>query len=251
MAKHGGAWKVAYADFITAMMALFMVLWILGTEEELLKEFQEYFRNPPSPFLRQSGKFPVDLGEYSGHSSEDLSEAFFERVDPAVLQNIVREFNRILNMQESSDRAPPVEITLTSDGLRMLIFDREDTPLFGDNSAKLTTWGDFLMQNLAWLISRYPFRMVIESHSGERDAAFAQATGAELAPWDLSVERSQEIRRQLQFYAAGDLEVRRVSGYGDSSPLEEGADRGRTHQRVSLSLSLAHEIEKENTSGSN
>jgi chemotaxis protein MotB len=146
-------------------------------------------------------------------------------------------------MEASNDRVPPVEITLTSDGLRMQIFDREDTPLFLDNRSELTNWGQFLMQNLSWLLSRYPFRIVIEAHSGERDADFARQTGAELEPWDLSVDRAQEIRRQLTFYAAGDLEVRRVSGYGDSDPLPDGAERGRTHQRVSLSLSLSHQID--------
>lgn len=241
MAKHGGAWKVAYADFITAMMALFMVLWILGTEEELLQQFQEYFRNPPSPFDRQFGKFPVDLGEFSGHSSESQKMAFFDRVDPTALQNIVREFNRILNMETDKEIAPPVEVSITADGLRIIIFDREDSPVFEDGVAELTPWGNFVIQNLAWLLSRYSFKVMIDGHSGELDERFAGQFTDSWGPWELSVDRANSIRRRLQFYSSGDVEIFRVTGYGNGAPLE-GAGLGRTHQRVTLSLSLEQDL---------
>jgi len=239
MAKGGGgAWKVAYADFITAMMALFMVLWILGSEEELLEQLQEYFRNPPSPFDQNSGKFPVEVGEFSGHSSSEAKEAFFERVDPAVLQSMVNEFYRILDMEADADLAPPVEVTVVSDGLRVILFDRRDSPLFEDGRIELTPWGEFLSQNLAWLISRYPFEVVVESHSGERDAAFATEWSSDYGPWEITTDRANELRRRLQYYSNSDLVVRRVSGYGETVPLEGANDRGRTNQRITLSLSL-------------
>ncbi len=239
MAGGGGAWKVAYADFITAMMALFMVLWILGSEEELLEQLQEYFRNPPSPFDSQSGKFPVDIGEFSGHSAVDEKELYFDSMDASVLQGLMEEFYKVLDVNTSSEEAPPVEITITSDGLRLVIFDREGTPLFEDSKAELSEWGQFLTQNLAWLLSRYPFDVVIESHSGELDELRATEFTDQYGAWELTADRSNEIRRRLQFYANGDLDIKRVSGYGKTKPLEGGTDRGRTNQRVHLALSLS------------
>ena len=240
---HGGAWKVAYADFITAMMALFMVLWILGSEEELLEQLQEYFRNPPSPFESTAGKFPVEIGEFSGHSSIDAKEAFFDSQNPTILQGLVEEFYRILDVKTSADKVPPVEVSIVSDGLRILIFDRQDTPLFKDGETRLSSWGEFLVQNLAWLLTRYPFHVVIESHSGELDAKRKELWTPSYSTWELTTDRANEIRRNLQVYANGDLDIKRVSGFGNIKPLEGGAGHGRTNQRVSLSLSLAKELE--------
>ena len=237
----GGAWKVAYADFITAMMALFMVLWILGAEQDLLEQLQEYFRNPPSPFEKQSGKFPVEIGEFSGHSSSNDKEVFFDSKNPTVLQGLVEEFYKVLDVEMSSDEAAPVEIAITSDGLRLLIFDRQDTRLFIDGGSQLTDWGVFLIQSMAWLLTRYPFDVVIESHSGELDASHQSNWTADYGPWELTSDRANEIRRRLQFYANGNLDIKRVSGYGTSKPLENRKENERTNQRVSLALSLDKE----------
>ena len=139
----GGAWKVAYADFVTAMMALFMVLWILGAEQDILMELQDYFRNPPSPWESETSKYLIETGEHMGFSSEDEArEDYFNSPDPAILQGIVDEFNKLLE-SDMNDVPPPVKMTLTSDGLRMVIFDRDDSPMFLPRGVDLTDW-DFL-----------------------------------------------------------------------------------------------------------
>ncbi len=244
MAKHGGAWKVAYADFITAMMALFMVLWILGNEEDLLENFQEYFRNPPSPFDRQAGKYPVEIGEFSGNSTSGGDEAFFDRVDPEILKSIVKEFYRVLDLQGDEGDPPPVDITITSDGLRMVIFDRGDAPMFENRETELTTWGAFLLENLAWLLARYDFQIVVGSHSGTAEAGSGESGGD--ATWGLTLERANRVREELQHYSGGGLNFKQVSGYGASQPVGD-SDRvsGRTDPRITLSLSLTeHETFK-------
>lgn len=241
MSKHGGAWKVAYADFITAMMALFMVLWILGTEEELLEQMQEYFRNPPSPWDRMSGKYMLDIGDFEGIRDEGRDEeAFFEAVDPAIMKGILNTFYQLLQIDTTQTEIPPVEIALTSDGLRVMIYDRQDTPMFTPGSTDLTEWGEFLLQNLAWLLSRYEFETVIEGHSAE----IVDSRGREgYGPWELSVDRANQVRRSLEFYAGGEVGINRVTGYGALQPLEEGEGNGRTNQRITLSLSLANPIQ--------
>lgn len=242
MAKHGGAWKVAYADFITAMMALFMVLWILGTEQELLEQMQEYFRNPPTPWDRQSGKYLVDIGEFVGTMREGHHEdTFFNEMDPSLLKGIMEDFSRMVQSELSQSDAAPVEMVLTSDGLRMIIFDRENTPMFLEGSRELTEWGDFLVQNLAWLLSRYNFNVVIEGHSGP-PASEEAGDDPDFGPWELSTGRANVVRRMLEKYAGGEVGISRVTGYGDKRPLEGGETRGRTHQRITLSLTLPNPL---------
>jgi chemotaxis protein MotB len=241
MSGSGGAWKVAYADFITAMMALFMVLWILGTEEEILEQLQEYFRNPPSPFSKESGKYVTKTGEFSGHSEADAQEAFFDKLDPAVLKGIMNEFYRVLDMEVNSDRVPAVDITVTSDGLRVALYDRQDTPLFQSNHAKLTSWADFLAQNLAWLIARYPFEVMLESYTSELPTIGDGQWKSGDTEWELSTRRGNIFRRRLQFYANDQLDFRSVVGYGSNYSFSpEEIARGKTSQRIALSLSLAN-----------
>lgn len=235
MAKHGGAWKVAYADFITAMMALFMVLWILGSEQELLEQMQEYFRNPPSPWDQVSGKFLVDMGDSMGLRREgEAEDALFEKMDPAVIRGLVETFYKALQIDVASAEIPPVEMVITSDGLRVVIYDREDSPMFEEKSDALTEWGDFLLQNLAWILSRKGFEAVIEGHAEPG----MPETGDGNGPWELSLNRANTVRQSLEFYAGGDVGIQRVSGMGSRAPLEESLQvPGRTNQRITVSLS--------------
>jgi chemotaxis protein MotB len=235
----GGAWKVAYADFITAMMALFMVLWILGSEDELLEQLEEYFKNPPSPFTQDSQKYVASTGDFSGNSGVDDKETFYNRLDPAILKGVVSEFRRVLDMERNKDTAPPVEVTITSDGLRVSLFDRQKTRLFQAGGAELTPWADFLSQNLAWLIARYPFEIVVESFTSEQPpGASEQSKGGDSA-WELSTRRANVLRRRLQFYANDQLDFRSVVGYGDPALFsDEVTAAGKTQQRIALSLSL-------------
>lgn len=235
MSKHGGAWKVAYADFITAMMALFMVLWILGSEQELLEQMQEYFRNPPSPWDRASGKFLVEIGENMGIRKEgNTDDGVFDNVDPSVIKGIIESFYRTLQIDIRNEDVPPVEMVITSDGLRLIIYDREDSPMFARQSSELTEWGDFLLQNLAWLLSRHEFEAVIEGH-----AEPGMAAESDYGPWELSVDRANKVRRMLEFYAGGEVGIHQVSGYGSEQPLAEDLQtEGRTHQRITVSLTL-------------
>ncbi len=239
----GGAWKVAYADFITAMMALFMVLWILGSEDELLEQLEEYFKNPPSPFTRESTKFDIisDEGDRDASRRTKSDVAYFESFEPTILRGIVSEFKRVLNM-EGNEKEPAVEVILTSDGLRVSFYDKHEAPLFERGGARLTTWADFLVQNLAWLIARYPFDIVVESFAFEKPLEGSGHLKDGESSWELSTRRANIMRRRLQFYANDQLNFRSVVGFGDvalfsEEELETGS--GRMEQRISLSLSLA------------
>jgi chemotaxis protein MotB len=242
----GGAWKVAYADFVTAMMALFMVLWILGSEQETLEELQEYFRNPPSPWDQASSKYVVDTGDYYGFSKQNqATEDFFNSPDPAILEGILSDFNTALQAGTFED-APPVKMTLTSDGLRMVIFDRENTPMFNTGGLELTDWGQFLLQNLAWLLTRYDFKVTIDAHCEAGNPGVSPDYG----PWELTSDRANKVRRELVYYAGEDIGIGRVSGYGATRPPGPDEGDGATHQRIIVSLSLPDPVGKQSASPS-
>src|SRR5476651_2721411 len=171
-AHHGGAWKVAYADFVTAMMALFMVLWICSQDKEILIATSRYFQSPfKSPLDAKSGLLQFDSNkpanssgssDKSGGSAAASTDA--KSIDLQYLNSVAKDVFRMLNLDESlSDK--PVDVQVTSDGLRITLFDRASKPFFDGNSAKLSAWGDFVLQSLAWQIDRHTFSVVIEGHT--------------------------------------------------------------------------------------
>ena len=109
--------------------------------------------------------------------------------------------------------------------------------MFESQEAELTSWGGFLLENLAWLLARYDFQIVVGSHSGGEENTFAE-TGKD-SSWDLTLKRANRVREELQNHSGGDLNFRRVSGYGATQPVEgPNAEAGRTDPRIILSLSL-------------
>ncbi len=233
---HGGAWKVAYADFVTAMMALFMVLWIIGQDESIVEATSSYFQNPLGTSMDvRSGLFefirsPSDaelVGEDEGAPDRDSNE-----LDIVFLNSVAQDFYRLLNIEEGlEDR--PIDIQVTSDGIRITLYDRRSEPLFQPLTADFTEWGMFAMQNLAWVIARHNFNLVIEGHT---------VTGLELprheyTAWELSSDRANAARRMLSKYASGEIRTERVVGLADRSPVPDLPIESESNQRVTLSLS--------------
>ncbi|MDV7395727.1 hypothetical protein RZS08_30335, partial [Arthrospira platensis SPKY1] len=139
------------------------------------------------------------------------------------------------------DKVPAVDIVITSDGLRVSVFDREDTPLFKANHTQLTPWANFVVQNLAWLIARYPFEIIVESYTSEMPAEGIDGMHRGDTAWELSSRRGNIFRQRLQFYANEQLNFRSVVGYGSNASFtDEEITRGKTNQHIALSLSLSN-----------
>jgi chemotaxis protein MotB len=236
-AHHGGAWKVAYADFVTAMMALFMVLWICAQDKKILIATSRYFQNPfTSPMEASSGVLPSDnskaatKGEDSGADSKDSS---MRQVDLQFLNSVAKDFYRLLNLDDSVDDKP-LDIQVTSNGLRLTLYDRARRPLFVENTAEFTDWGRFVMQSMAWLIDRHHFYVVIEGHT----RAGLKLPKPEYSAWELSTDRAQAARRALTFYAVDEKLIDWIAGYAATRPDPKFPPDSETNQRVTLSLSV-------------
>lgn len=237
----GGAWKVAFADFMTAMMALFLVLWISAQDKKILIATSKYFQNPfTSPMEDHSGIMPFNKDSNSSASpkSEEDSGAKSQQnqdkqIELSFLNSVAADFYRLLHLDQNLDQKP-IDIQVTSDGLRVTLFDRAKQPLFKDDGVEFTEWGMHLMQSMAWLIDRHHFRVTIDGHTREGLALPRE----EYSPWELSSDRANAARRKLVYYAVEPELIERVTGYAATRPLPMEDPQAESNQRITLSLSL-------------
>lgn len=244
---HGGAWKVAYADFVTAMMALFMVLWISAQDQRILIATSKYFQNPfHSPLNASSGVMPFNANRTTNSEGRDAGSekeaAHDKAIKASFLNSVASEFYRMLHVQEDlADK--PIDIQVTSDGLRITLFDRGNRQIFERDSTAFTEWGEFVMQNLAWAIDRHRFRLSIDGHTRPRDKPLRE----DYSGWELSADRANAARRSLVHYAVDPRLIERVIGYGDTRPLTDASSASEGNERVTLSLTL--DAKERNKSG--
>jgi chemotaxis protein MotB len=230
---HGGAWKVAYADFVTAMMALFMVLWITAQDKEILLATSKYFKQPFHALSDQS--LGVISGKGGGAQADDKSRGTINATNLAFLHALAKELNRMLNIQDAV-QSNPVDMQVTSDGLKITIYNRSQRPLFEKNTAKFTDWGLFVMQNLAWLIDQNKLKASIDGHA----AAGTVMPDKNYDLWDLTTDRANAARRLLEQYAVQPEEIERVTGYADTKPLPDVPPDSESNQRITVSLVVGH-----------
>jgi chemotaxis protein MotB len=238
-AHHGGAWKVAYADFVTAMMALFMVLWISAQDKEILIATSQYFQNPfRSPMDATSGVLPFNSNKTSNSSGKDQGDAKEQsdrnkQIQMTFLNSVAADFYRLLHLDDTFNEKP-IDVQVTTDGLRVTLFDRARRPLFERDTTELTEWGTFALQNLAWMIDRHHFTVTIDGH--------ARPTSPTAKPnyssWELSADRANAARRILVHYAVEPSLIERVTGYAETKPLAGETADAESNDRVTLNLTL-------------
>ncbi len=238
----GGAWKVAYADFVTAMMALFMVLWISAQDKKILIATSKYFQSPfSSPMEDHSGIMPFNKQNDDNSNpkqSDDTTGAEKtknkdKQIELSFLNSVAADFYRLLHLDQSLDQKP-IDIQVTSDGLRVTLFDRAKQPLFKDDTAEFTEWGTHIIQSMAWLIDQHHFRVTIDGHTREG----IKLPKEDYTAWELSSDRANAARRKLVYYAVEPQLIERVTGYAATRPLPNEAPTAESNQRVTLSLSL-------------
>jgi chemotaxis protein MotB len=231
---------VAFADFMTAMMALFLVLWISAQDKEILIATSKYFQNPfSSPMVDHSGIMPFNKQNDSSSgpkqdSSTGKSKNSDKQVELSFLNSVAADFYRLLHLDQTLDQKP-IDIQVTSDGLRITLYDRSKQPMFKDDSAELTDWGLHLMQSMAWLIDRHHFRVTIDGHTREGLVLKRE----EYSAWELSSDRANAARRKLVYYAVEPGMIERVTGFAATRPLPNEDPAAESNQRITLSLAVS------------
>jgi chemotaxis protein MotB len=227
----GGAWKVAAADFFTAMMALFMVMWILSQDDEMLAQTAYFFNNPYIAMgdAHRKSVSPIDLGGSSAVSSNDSDgRSGGEKRD--FVEQMAQQFMKHLNI-DAADEESPFAINTSSDGIAITVFNRSQKPVFEPNSDELTSWGTLVLRNIAWLIDRYELGVRIEAHTRP---GFKGSD--DYGPWELSADQANAVRRTLVFYALAADKLSRVTAFADTRPDPEIPLDSEAQQRIIISL---------------
>ncbi|MBI1176092.1 OmpA family protein [bacterium] len=235
--KHGGgAWKVAYADFVTAMMALFLVLWLTAQSPEIKQAVARSFTSPfsspdePKTGLLNSPEAGSDQDPRNG--SYSLAAA----VELTVLKRLSQQIFEALNSNFSEDLSTVVQIRFDDQNLRINVFDRPTEPIFEPDSSKLTKFGKFIFTTLAWQVTHFPEKLTVqlEGHTLPSEKSGRPGEG----PWDLSIDRASAIRRLLVDYKVPPERIRNVTGFGAARPLNRENPMDESNRRVSLILKL-------------
>jgi chemotaxis protein MotB len=236
MSKHklhqGGAWKVAYADFVTAMMALFLVLWLTAQDTKIKEAVERAFRNPFSAVNKEgTGIIPNKEA-----NAQVKSQGKFESssvVELEMLRHITQDLAKILKGQDETQET--VKVDLVPEGLRINVFDRSHKPVFEPDSDVFTGYGSWVFSTLAWEISRYEtFKIELEGHTEANSQ-----TGREVhSKWELSSERANAARRKLVQSGVIPDQIFKVSGFADTQPMPDQPPTDEGNRRVTVLLKI-------------
>jgi chemotaxis protein MotB len=232
-AHHGGAWKVAYADFVTAMMALFMVLWICAQDKKILLATSKYFKQPFNALTDRS--VGVMQGKQGGSKGNDSTRDTATAANLAFLNALASELNKMLDVHDVTEEKA-MDMQVTADGLRITIFDRAKHAIFKKGTAEVTEWGRFVLQGLAWTIERNNLKAIIEGHT----ASGFVPTRPDYSAWELTTDRANMARRMLEQYAVEAKKIERIAGFADTQPLPGQKPDAESNERITISLSNKH-----------
>jgi chemotaxis protein MotB len=235
---HGGAWKVAFADFMTAMMAFFLVLWLVGQKDDVKEAVAGYFRDPGA--FNTQGKSGILQGSSSPvpKKSDDASVVAKPKETaggPSVVEKkeltdaakkILREFQKEEIFQKLKEN---VKMELTSEGLRITLNESEDDPAFFEpGSDKLLRKSAVLLIIIAKELGKLTNKLVLEGHTD------ASSGGGEFSNWELSAARANSARRLMEVSGLHQKQVAQVRGYSDQAPMIENKPSDPRNRRVSI-----------------
>jgi chemotaxis protein MotB len=232
---HGGAWKVAYADFVTAMMALFLVLWLSSQDQRIKEAVERAFTNPFASVTKEStGIIPskdVQAVKSSGGNFDSASA-----VELNMLRRLAEDIVRTLQSNPEEPDQNPVKLEMIPDGMRISIFDRSRKPIFEADTAKFTSYGSWVLTTLAWQVARFndTFNVEIEGHTESGH----QTKKPDYDDWELSADRANAARRKLREHDVSEEQVRRVAAYASTMPIPDLAPEDESNRRVTVLLKI-------------
>jgi chemotaxis protein MotB len=232
-AHHGGAWKVAYADFVTAMMALFLVLWLTSQDEKIKEAVERSFKNPFMSVTKDStGVIPSKDTQAVKSSSGNFDSA--SAVELNMLRKLSQDLTRTLGSSAENPEDDPVKVEMIPDGMRISIFDRNHQPIFQQDSAEFTDYGKWIFSTLAWEVARYPEAFLVELE-GHTEQGRKQRNDM-YSSWELSTDRANSARRKLMQHSVQADQIRKVAGFADTAPLPGLAATSESNRRVTVLL---------------
>ena len=224
---HGGAWKVAYADFVTAMMAFFLVMWLVGQSAEVKAGVAGYFRDPQA-FEGGRGVLPgSESGTTGGGAPMGADEQLAKLTLEAAAARIREALSSLPDFEHLKDQ---VEITVTEEGLRIEMRESPDDGFFDTGSARVKPSTVAMLKVIAKQLGELPNPVAVEGHT-DSQAYKAETASMGYSNWELSADRANSARRILEISGLRDHQLDAVRGYADTrlrkpdQPLDAGNRR--------------------------
>ncbi|HEY1159860.1 MAG TPA: flagellar motor protein MotB [Terracidiphilus sp.] len=215
---HGGAWKVAYADFVTAMMSLFIVLWLMGSSEKVKKAVAGYFNDPKGTANLLGTTMSGDGVAVTTKTSDNMKK---------LKEKLEEEIKAKKELEKLSKQ---IEITITSEGLRIELIEGKDGTFYEIGSPRLSSSGQELLALLAAELKTLPNSLLIEGHTD----ATPYSKDNSYSNWDLSADRANSARRLLQQDGVRTDQVTQVRGYADQMLRVKNNPTDPSNRRVSI-----------------
>ena len=264
-AAHGGAWKIAYADFVTAMMAFFLLMWLLGsTAKGELQGISDYFSSPLKVAMaggdgsgNSSSVIPGggnDLSKAHGQvrrSDADSEKARRQSIDTARAERAKQDAQRIKTLQAKIDALitenprlneykSQIRIDVTPDGLQIQIVDDQNRPMFDSGSAMVKPYMRDILREIGAALNGVENRVSLAGHT---DAVPYSNSDRGYSNWELSSDRANATRRELVAAGMPDAKLGRVVGLAASDLLEPDNPRSAANRRITITV-LTREAEE-------
>ena len=257
-AVHGGAWKIAYADFVTAMMAFFLLMWLLGsTTEGDKKGIADYFQSPLKVALLNGGSGSGDSSSVVKGGGEDLTRASGQvkrgeakpdrstinlrklkeeqqRAEAGKLKELQDKVeNELKNNVKLQQSASQIKLDMTRDGLRIQIVDELARPMFDSGSAVVKPHMRELLRAIGSVLIEVPNRLTLEGHT---DSQLFPGGDRGYSNWELSADRANASRRELVAGGLTEERVLRVQGLASSAPFNRRDPLDPQNRRISITV---------------
>jgi chemotaxis protein MotB len=237
--SHGGAWKIAYADFMTAMMAFFLVMWLLAiSSKEQLAGIADQFKMPLKAALTGGNRSSTSSSVIPGGGADPVrsepGEVQHEQDgdDAQRLENLKRRLDDIVDKNpDLKELRPQLKIDITPDGLRIQIVDTQNRPMFELASARVLPHMRLILQQIGPVLNDLPNKITVAGHT---DATLYANGGRSYGNWELSADRANASRRELIAGGMSDGRVLRVMGLAASTPLNSTDPGDPMNRRISI-----------------
>ncbi|MBI5265883.1 MAG: OmpA family protein [candidate division Zixibacteria bacterium] len=236
---HGGAWKVAFADFMTSLMAFFLVMWLVGQKQEIREAVAGYFRDP-GKFKAQgregalrgtTGVVKTDVPPMAVVNPPAKQEANATSIEREQMSLAARSILDALEKQQEFQRLKKnIKLQMTSEGLRIILNESENSPAFFEpGSAKLLQKSAIILVTIARELGKLENHLVIEGHTD------SSPNGQDAySNWDLSTDRANSARALMDVSGLYRNQVRQVRGFADRTPMITSNPSDQRNRRVTI-----------------
>ena len=240
---HGGAWKVAYADFVTAMMAFFLVMWIVGLNQSVKSAIAGYFKDPVK-FMAEvkAGNAPFCISAMEGNSKAGAPSRENDATERAKLKAAKRTIEKIVAATpEFKEIRKYVDIKLVDEGLKIDLLEAKESLFFDSASAKIKPSTARLLSRMTEELRKLPNKVIIEGHTDSRPLNRTDG----YTNWELSADRSNSARHVMEASGLRRDQIAQVRGYADTQPRDPSNPAHFSNRRVSIVVVMANALKRQ------